>query len=50
VRSFRSLLHGFVSLEMSGGFAMPFEVEKSFQRAVAAYIDGMIAATDSAVG
>jgi len=42
VRGMRSLLHGFVSLEMSGGFAMPLEVDKSFQRAVAAYIDGIL--------
>lgn len=41
VRGMRSLLHGFVSLEMSGGFGMPLEVETSFQRAVAAYIDGV---------
>lgn len=42
VRGLRSLLHGFVSLEMSGGFAMPLELEKSFQRAVTAYIDGIV--------
>ena len=42
VRGLRSLLHGFVSLEMSGGFQMPLEVEKSFQRAVTAYIDGVL--------
>ncbi len=41
VRGLRSLLHGFVSLEMSGSFGMPLEVEKSFQRAVTAYIDGV---------
>ena len=43
VRGFRSLLHGFVSLENSGGFAMPYEIEKSFHRAVTAYIDGILA-------
>jgi len=42
VRGLRSLLHGFVSLEVSGGFGMPLEVEKSFQRAVTAYIDGIV--------
>lgn len=41
VRGFRSLLHGFVSLETAGGFAMDYEVEKSFQRAVLAYINGL---------
>ncbi len=42
VRGLRSLLHGFVSLEMSGGFGMPLEVEKSFQRVVDAYVEGML--------
>jgi AcrR family transcriptional regulator len=42
VRGFRSLLHGFVSLERLGGFAMPYEIEKSFQRMVTTYIDGIL--------
>ena len=43
VRGFRSLIHGFVSLENTGGFAMPYEIEKSFHRAVTAYVDGVLA-------
>lgn len=43
VRGFRSLIHGFVSLESTGGFAMPYEIEKSFHRAVTAYVDGVLA-------
>lgn len=42
VRGIRSLLHGFVSLEQVGGFAMDYEVEKSFQRAVDGFIRGTI--------
>jgi hypothetical protein len=29
VRGFRSLIHGFVSLESTDGFAMPYEIEKA---------------------
>ncbi|MCB0116673.1 MAG: TetR-like C-terminal domain-containing protein [Caldilineaceae bacterium] len=43
VRGFRSLIHGFVSLESTRGFAMPYEIEKSFHRAVTAYVDGALA-------
>lgn len=35
-RFLRSTLHGFVSLELGGGFKMPRSVEHSFQRLVAA--------------
>lgn len=42
VRGYRSLLHGFVSLEMTGGFAMPLEIEKSFDQAVRGYIGGVL--------
>lgn len=40
-RFVRSMLHGFVSLELGGGFEMPRSVDKSFQR--------LIAATDQAL-
>jgi AcrR family transcriptional regulator len=34
IRAFRSALHGFVSLEASGGFGMPVSVDRSFDRLV----------------
>ena len=33
-RALRSALHGFVSLEISGGFGMPHDVDRSFARLV----------------
>ena len=50
VRGFRSLIHGFVSLENTGGFAMPYEIEKSFHRAVTAYVDGVLATVKISAG
>jgi AcrR family transcriptional regulator len=35
-RALRAALHGFVSLEANGGFGMPQDVDRSFQRLVAA--------------
>jgi AcrR family transcriptional regulator len=40
VRGLRALLHGFVSLEASGGYAMALDLDESFQRLVATYLDG----------
>ena len=37
-RAFRSALHGFVSLEASGGFGMPVSVGRSFGRLVHALV------------
>lgn len=34
IRGFRAALHGFVSLETSGGFALPASVDRSFDRLV----------------
>ncbi len=36
VRGFRATLHGFISLEASGGFALPASVDRSFDRLVRA--------------
>ncbi len=36
VRLLRAALHGFVSLEMAGGFGMPLNVEESFDHLIAA--------------
>ncbi len=38
VRAYRSALHGFVSLEASGGFGMPLSVDRSFDRLVRALV------------
>ena len=37
-RALRPLLHGFVSLEAAGGFGMPDDVDRSFDRLVDAFI------------
>ena len=36
-RTLRALLHGYVSLEAAGGFAMPRAVRQSFDRAIAGF-------------
>lgn len=41
VRALRSLLHGFVTLELIGGFGMPEDIETSFQYQVKIYIQGL---------
>ena len=35
IRGLRAALHGFVSLEDAGGFAMPVDIDRSFERLVA---------------
>jgi len=40
IRALRSALHGFVSLEADGGFGLPVDVDRSFDRLV----EGMVAA------
>jgi hypothetical protein len=35
IRGLRAALHGFVSLEAAGGFAMPVDIDRSFERLVA---------------
>ena len=41
VRGLRSVVHGFATLEFSGGFGMPFELEESFSRLVDLFIAGL---------
>jgi len=41
IRGLRSLLHGFISLETAGGFKMALDLEESFSRLVALYLDGL---------
>ncbi len=46
IRGFRSLIHGFVDLEMNGGFALPLDLDESYRRAVESYLTGIDAATE----
>ena len=41
VRAFRSMAHGFVSLELLGGFGLPLELDKSYSLLLHIFIDGM---------
>lgn len=38
IRSLRSALHGFVSLEMVGGFAIPLDIDRSYERLIAVIV------------
>jgi AcrR family transcriptional regulator len=41
VRALRSLVHGFATLEVSGGFGMPLDLDESFARLVDLFIAGI---------
>ncbi len=41
VRGLRSLVHGFASLEIAGGFGLPLDCDESFRRLVAMFIHGL---------
>jgi AcrR family transcriptional regulator len=41
VRGFRSLVHGFATLEISGGFGLPLDCDESFHRLLTYYVDGL---------
>ncbi len=41
IRAFRSMAHGFVSLELAGGFGMPFDLEESYRTLVDLLITGL---------
>lgn len=41
VRGLRSLLHGFVSLEIAGGFGLDLDLDQSFERLIKDYISGL---------
>ena len=41
VRGFRSILHGFSSLEQSGGFKMALDLDESLETIIKAFIKGM---------
>jgi AcrR family transcriptional regulator len=40
-RAVRAALHGFISLEVSGGFALPLGVQQSFDRLVDVLVEGL---------
>lgn len=41
VRGFRSLCHGFVSLEQKGGFGLNLDLEESFEKSIRYFLTGM---------
>jgi AcrR family transcriptional regulator len=41
IRGWRSVVHGFVSLETSGGFGLPLECDQSFELLLTLYLDGL---------
>jgi AcrR family transcriptional regulator len=41
IRGLRSLLHGFVSLEVAGGFGLPLDLDESFTRLVRVFTAGL---------
>jgi AcrR family transcriptional regulator len=43
IRAFRSLTHGFVSLEAAGGFGLPVDLESSYAYALDRFIAGLSA-------
>lgn len=42
VRGLRSLIHGFASIEVAGGFGMPLDCDESFRRLLDIYAHGLI--------
>lgn len=41
VRALRSLLHGFVDLEIAGGFGLALDRDESYERLVRLFVDGL---------
>jgi hypothetical protein len=41
LRGLRSLVHGFATLEISGGFGMPVDLDASFVQMVQTFIGGL---------
>jgi AcrR family transcriptional regulator len=41
VRAFRSMVHGFATLEVAGGFGLPEDCDKSFRRLVEVLVSGL---------
>jgi hypothetical protein len=41
IRGLRSIVHGFISLEVGGGFGMPIDQDASFHWLINLYITGL---------
>ena len=41
IRSLRSIVHGFISLEVAGGFGMPVDLDASFHWLINLFITGL---------
>jgi AcrR family transcriptional regulator len=41
LRAFRSMVHGFATLEVAGGFGLPQDCDESFRRLVSALVAGL---------
>lgn len=48
IRAFRSLAHGFVSLEVAGGFGMPVALDESYHQLVRLFLLGLRGQVDGA--
>ncbi len=42
LRAFRSIVHGFASLEISGGFGLPEDCDQSFRRMITGLLKGLL--------
>jgi AcrR family transcriptional regulator len=41
IRGLRSIMHGFVDIERSGGFGLPLDLDESYKRLVTVFIQGL---------
>ena len=47
IRGLRSLMHGFVSLELAGGFGIPLDVDESYRYLITTFVVGLRQASGS---
>jgi AcrR family transcriptional regulator len=47
IRALRALMHGFVSLEAAGGFALPQDLDESYRRLVDGFAESLVRGTGS---
>jgi hypothetical protein len=41
IRGLRSMAHGFATIERSGGFGIPIDLDESYRRLIDAYLSGL---------
>jgi Tetracyclin repressor-like, C-terminal domain len=41
VRALRSIMHGFITLELAGGFGLPLDLNESYRRLIELFIAGL---------